>query len=45
LSTVAYAFGTEEGDENYSAMADLDNNRKVNVIDLSTVAMDYGKTI
>jgi len=45
LSTVAYAFGTEEGDENYSAMADLDNNGKVNVIDLSTVAMDYGKTI
>ena len=45
LSTVAYAFGTEEGDENYSALADLDKNGKVNVVDLSIVAMDYGKTM
>jgi hypothetical protein len=45
LSTVAYSFGTKEGDEGYNAIADLDKNDEVNILDLSIVAMDYGKTI
>jgi len=44
LSIVALAFGTNEADENYTAIADLDKNGEVNILDISMVAIDYGKT-
>jgi hypothetical protein len=42
---VAQAFGTKEGDTNYNPIADLDNNKQISIIDISTVAIDYGKTV
>jgi len=39
------AFGSKEGDENYNVLADLDENGEVNIIDVSMVAMDYGKKV
>jgi len=42
---VALAFGTKEGDEYYNVLADFDENNEVNILDISMVAMDYGKTV
>jgi len=39
------AFGSQEGDENYNVLADLDENSEVNILDISIVALDYGKTV
>ena len=41
---IAKAFGTEEGDENYNPIADLDGNKEINIKDLFQVAKDFGKT-
>jgi hypothetical protein len=39
------AFGTKEGDETYNVLVDLDENGEVNIVDVSIVALDYGKTV
>lgn len=45
ISIVASAYGAAEGDEGYTAIADLDDNQQINILDVSIVAMDYGKTV
>jgi hypothetical protein len=36
---------TRPGDEKWNALADLDKNGTVNIIDITMVARDYGKVI
>jgi hypothetical protein len=45
LFLVAKAFGTKEGDDGYSPIADLDNNKEIDIMDLYTVARDYGRAV
>ena len=44
LGIVASAYGTKEGDERYNPIADLDNNKRINVVDIAIVVVDFGKT-
>jgi len=44
ISTVARAFGAIPEKENWDERCDLDNNDQINIIDLSIVALEYGKT-
>ena len=44
ISTVALAFGTELGDDDWNVIADLNNDEIVNILDIATVAIDFGKT-
>jgi hypothetical protein len=44
VAIVAKAFGSKKGDPNWNGKADLDNNGITNIIDLSLVAIRYGKT-
>ncbi len=43
LSVVLVAFGSTEGDPNYSPIADLDSDGDVDLDDLSTVLVDFGQ--
>jgi parallel beta-helix repeat protein len=43
ISIIAVAFRTQHGEKNWNPHADLDENRKINIIDLSTVATELGK--
>jgi hypothetical protein len=45
ITIVAIAFGSRAGDQKYNELADLDQNGEVNIIDISMVAKDYGKTV
>ena len=45
ITIVAIAFGSRAGDQKYNELADLDQNGEVNIIDISIVAKDYGKTV
>jgi predicted deacylase len=45
VTVVAAAFDTRPGDARWNATADLDKNEWVNIIDLSKVAIDNGKTV
>jgi len=44
IAIVAKAYGSKPGDPNWNETADLDKNRVINIIDIATVARDYGKT-
>jgi rhodanese-related sulfurtransferase len=44
LFIIAKAFRTKEGDENWNPIADLDDNKEINIIDLYQVATNFGKT-
>jgi hypothetical protein len=43
FSSVYFFYCT--GYENYNVLADLDGNNEVDILDISIVAMDYGKTV
>jgi hypothetical protein len=45
LSFREEAFGTKVGDPGWDVAADLDRNGVVNILDVSLVAKDYGKTV
>ena len=45
ITTVAIAFSSKDGDPGWNPIADIDRNRSVNIIDVTIVARDYGKTI
>jgi PKD repeat protein len=45
LSMVAAAFGSRPTDTRWNSTADLDNNRIVNIVDISIVAHQYGKEV
>jgi len=45
VSTVARAYGFKPGDPNWNPLADIDKNGVVNIVDVSMVERDYGKTI
>jgi hypothetical protein len=42
---VAKAFGTKEEGESYNPIADLDNDKQINIVDLYEAAKDYGKRV
>jgi hypothetical protein len=43
VSIVAYSFRAAYGSERWNPNADLDNNMVIDIIDVTLVAMDYGK--
>lgn len=43
LFSVAKAYGSKLGDENWNPKADLDGNGLINIMDIYEVAKDYGK--
>lgn len=45
VTIVAIAFGSELGDSSWNQLADLDKNGVVNIIDITFVAKDYGKSL
>jgi len=45
ITMVAAAYNTRSGDEKWNAITDLDRNGLVNILDISMVARDYGKTV
>jgi hypothetical protein len=45
MTIVAVAYGSKSGDPNWNSIADVDKNGVVNIIDISMVAKDYGKTL
>jgi len=45
IATVAKAYGTKLGDEDWNEITDMDKNGEINIIDIATVAKDYGKTV
>jgi hypothetical protein len=44
ITIVAIAYQSIPGDPYWNASADLDGNGIVNIIDLTRIAIDYGKT-
>jgi hypothetical protein len=44
LTIVAVAFTSKPGDKNWNVIADLDGNSEINILDISLVAKDYGKS-
>jgi hypothetical protein len=42
VTIVAVAYRSEPGDNNWNAVADIDGNAQVNILDLSMVGRDYG---
>jgi hypothetical protein len=42
---VANAFGSKAGDPNWNVVADLNTDNVINILDVFTVANDYGKTV
>lgn len=42
---VAIAYGSKPRDPNWNAIADLDKNGWINIIDITIVAKDYGKIV
>jgi parallel beta-helix repeat protein len=45
LTIAAKAFGSAPGDLNWSPVADLDLNEAINILDISKLAREFGKTI
>jgi hypothetical protein len=46
ISIVAMAFGTKPGDSNWNPIADVaEPYDEINILDIATVAKDYGKTV
>ena len=45
VSIVALAFDTKPGDDNWNIAADLNNDEWINIVDISIIAKDYGKTV
>jgi hypothetical protein len=45
ISIVAKAFHTRPGDPRWNSIADLDKNGVIDILDISKVARDYGKTV
>jgi len=45
IAIAARAFGTKLGDEDWNEIADMDNNSVINIVDLATIALDFGKTV
>lgn len=41
----ARAFGSAPEDPNWNMMGDLNNDEIINIVDVSIIAMDYGKTV
>jgi DMSO/TMAO reductase YedYZ molybdopterin-dependent catalytic subunit len=44
LRTVAAAFGSKPGDPEWNEVADLDGNGWTNIVDVTLIAKDYGRT-
>lgn len=42
ITKCAQAFGTEPGDERWNEISDLDGNFVINILDLATLALDFG---
>jgi len=45
LLIMANAYKSHPGHEKWNLLADLDGNDLINIVDLCTVAKDYGKTV
>ena len=45
LYTVARAFGTEPGDDDWNPIADVEMDEAIGIKDLYKIAKDYGKTV
>jgi hypothetical protein len=45
LALVAIGYGSKPGDWNWNPTADLDGNGEINIVDITMVARDYGKTV
>jgi hypothetical protein len=45
IAIVAIAYGSEPVDPHWNAVADLDKNSIINIVDVTMVAKDYGKTV
>ena len=45
ISIVSMAFGTECGDERWNETADLNKDEVINILGISTIVLDFGKTV
>lgn len=43
VATVAMAFGSKPGDENWNSLADMDINETISIIDVARVALHFGE--
>jgi archaellin len=45
ITIVAIAYKSRPGDPNWNSLADIDKNGVIDILDITKVAVDYGKTI
>jgi hypothetical protein len=45
VAIVAIAYKSKPGDPKWNAIADLDKNSIIDILDITKVAVDYGKTV
>jgi len=45
IAIIAIAFGSEQGQDNWNAIADVDKNGLIDILDISKIAVDFGHTL